>query len=139
DECLSRLVQRLAEAGVRHVTASTYKVREDSFRRLIQTFPSLETTLNELYYRRGSRIGRARYLPFNVRFRLIMKVREEADKYGMSFASCREGLSQLQNSVSCDSTHTIPERSESIAQDRPQSRLFSHISASPEAYLTSRP
>lgn len=135
DECLSGLVQKLAEAGVRHVTASTYKAREDSFRRLIQKFPSLKNTLCELYYRRGSRIGRARYLPVDVRLELITKVKRETEKYGMSFASCREGLSQLQNSVSCDSTHMIPNRSISVVSERPQPKLFLQRSIASETYL----
>ncbi|MGQ9543030.1 MAG: radical SAM protein [Candidatus Bathyarchaeia archaeon] len=108
DAYLSELVRRLAETGVRHVIASTYKAREDSFRRLIQTFPRLEAPLRELYYKRGSRIGGARYLPLELRLKLILKVKKEAERCGMSFASCREGLSQLQSSASCDSTHMIP-------------------------------
>ncbi|MBS7651494.1 radical SAM protein, partial [Candidatus Bathyarchaeota archaeon] len=114
DETLSSLVRKLAEVGVRHVTASTYKAREDSFRRLTQTFPKLEESLHELYYKEGSRIGRALCLPMNLRLKLILKIKTEVEKHGMSFASCREGLSHLQSSASCDSTHMIPNKTSSI-------------------------
>ena len=42
-----------AEAGARHVVASTFKARRDGLRRVMEAFPEAKPLLEELYLRRG--------------------------------------------------------------------------------------
>jgi len=105
---LATLVSTLAYAGVKHITASTYKAKPDSFKRLVQAFPSLEKTLKRLYWEKGETIGGARYLPSDLRLELIRRVKRLVEGRGITFAACREGLSYLHSSATCDSSHLIP-------------------------------
>ncbi|MEM4250419.1 MAG: radical SAM protein [Candidatus Bathyarchaeia archaeon] len=107
-EQLQLLTRELSEAGVRQITASTYKARPDSYRRLIQAFPSNEGLLRRLYWESGEVWAGSRYLDSGLRLQLIMTVKEAAEAYRVRFASCREGFASYSTSASCDSSHLIP-------------------------------
>jgi DNA repair photolyase len=107
---LLSLIKELAAVGVKHITASTYKAKPDSYGRLIRGFPDLEEPLRKFYWRMGERKGGARYLPLDMRLDLIRRIKWIAESQGMSFASCREELIHYNSGASCDSSHLIPVR-----------------------------
>ena len=98
---LNELVKTLASIGVKHITSSTYKVKTDNWKRFSSVFPEIAKQLEPLYYERGERIRGYRYLPREIRYSLMRKVKEITEQNGMKFGTCREGLSQL-NSAICD-------------------------------------
>jgi DNA repair photolyase len=51
------LVKTLAETGVRHVTASTYKVKMDNWQRLSLAMPKTAEKLKPLYFEKGEKMG----------------------------------------------------------------------------------
>jgi DNA repair photolyase len=96
-----RLIKEVASLGVKHITCSTYKVRPDNWKRLCETLPSVAEKLRPLYFEKGQRISDYFYLPYDLRLRLMERVRSFADRYHISFGVCREDLSQLNTGV-CD-------------------------------------
>jgi len=96
-----RLVRYLSSLGVKHITSSTYKVRADNWRRFSTTMPEIADKLRELYFEKGERIADYLYLPRQLRLRLMENVRGLAEKNGLKFGTCREGLSHL-NTGTCD-------------------------------------
>jgi DNA repair photolyase len=96
-----KLVGTLAALGVRHVTSSTYKVRQGDWRRFSAVMPEVAAKLRPLYFERGERRGGYVYLPRDVRAGLMEKVSAVAKKNGVKFGTCREGLSCL-NTGACD-------------------------------------
>ncbi|RLF24970.1 MAG: radical SAM protein [Thermoprotei archaeon] len=108
---LERVIKQASEAGVKHVVASTFKARPDGLKRLINAFPKQADRLQELYLERGERKKRmVWYLPRGLREEILKMVKTLVEEYGMTFATCREGLSHLNNSPTCDGTHLIPSR-----------------------------
>ncbi len=103
---VSVLVKELADIGVTHVTSSTFKPRPDSWRRFSKAFPESAAKLKELYFEKGERIQNSYYLPGEVRFKLMKRVRDACDKHGITFATCREGF-RLNTARSCDGTHLL--------------------------------
>jgi len=101
------LVKAIAEMGVRHITASTYKVKADNWQRLSLTMPKTAEKLKPLYFEKGEKIGRYTYLPKDLRLKLMEDLAQKAKKYGVKFATCREGLKGL-NTATCDGTWLIP-------------------------------
>jgi DNA repair photolyase len=95
------LIRTLASLGVRHVTTSTFKVRQDSWRRFNAALPDVAEKLKPLYFRDGTIRSGYRYLPESLRFKLMKKVGELAGKYGIRFGTCREGFGGLNTAV-CD-------------------------------------
>ncbi|HDI74594.1 MAG: radical SAM protein [Thermoprotei archaeon] len=106
EESIKRLVSRLSEAGVLHVVTSTYKARPDSLKRLESSFLNLKSKLKTLYRIRGEKLCGYWYLNRRLREDIIKTVRDVVLAYGMTFASCREGLSYL-NTAICDGSHLI--------------------------------
>ncbi len=104
NEDVEELVDQLSEAGVRHITSSTYKMRWDSLKRIREEFPEEGEKLKELYLR-GERTGNTYYLEREIRIRILKNIRDMALKHGMSFACCREGLNL--NTGVCDGSHLI--------------------------------
>ncbi|MEM0008154.1 MAG: radical SAM protein [Candidatus Bathyarchaeia archaeon] len=100
------LVKALAEIGVRHITASTYKVKADNWQRLSLTMPKTAEKLKPLYFEKGEKLGRYTYLPKTLRLKLMENLASLAKKYGVKFATCREGLKGL-NTATCDGTWLI--------------------------------
>ncbi len=101
-----KLIKELSEIGVKHITTSTLKIKRDSWQRFKLVFPKIAKKLEPLYFKRGERIGRAFYLPKNLRLKLMLKIKREVEKYGMKFGCCREGFPQL-NSATCDGSWLI--------------------------------
>lgn len=106
NEDSSALIKELAAIGVPHVVSSTFKPRFDSWKRVASAFPEEAEKLQALYFQRGERIQNSQYLPEEIRFELMKKLREDCDKHGITFATCREGF-KLNTSKSCDGTHLI--------------------------------
>jgi len=98
---LETLIETLAFMGVKHITGSTYKVKPDNWQRLSLTLPKTAEKLKPLYFENGERIGRYVYLPRDLRLKLMKNLGALAEKYGMKFGTCREGLSHLNTAV-CD-------------------------------------
>jgi DNA repair photolyase len=103
---VEEIVKAAASTGVRHVTSSTFKPRPDSWRRMERGFPELFPRLRELYSG-GERRKRSLYLPEGTRRALLERVREACLSAGLTFSTCREGLTDLNRAPSCDGSHLI--------------------------------
>lgn len=108
------LIKAIAELGVRHVTASTYKVKADNWQRLSLAMPKTAARLKPLYFENGEKIGRYVYLPKNLRRKFMTNVAELAKKYGLKFATCREGFTSL-NMATCDGSWLIKNNASNMA------------------------
>lgn len=97
------LVSAVCSAGARHITTSTYKARPDSWKRLKDAFPKESEALRAMF-EKGSRISGSRYLPEDIRFALIQKMKKAATKNGATLSTCREGFSN-DPGVCCDGSH----------------------------------
>jgi DNA repair photolyase len=106
-EELKDLVKELANAGVKHIIASTYKAKPDNFLRLINGFPYLKNKLKKLYFKYGELIKGVRYLPKAIRFNLLSNLKNIVENYGLTFSVCREGFKMLNSGGSCDGSHLI--------------------------------
>lgn len=95
------LIKTLASIGVKHVTGSTYKAKPDSWRRISLAMPETAEKLKTLYFEKGEKRGRYIYLPKYLRLQLMQSIRQTANKLGIKFGTCREGLSHL-NTATCD-------------------------------------
>ncbi len=102
---LAGLVEAVASLGVLHITSSSYKVKPDNWRRFSQNFPEVAEKLRPLYFEKGERIGRSTYLPRDLRFSLMKRVKELAEENNLKFGCCREGFSL--NSAVCDGSWAI--------------------------------
>ncbi len=97
---------------VSHVVSSTLKLRFDSLKRIVRTFPELG--YYSKLYKRGKRIQNSLYLPSNLREKMLYRVKEICESYGIGYAFCREGI-DFSNShdlsdfraKSCDGSHLI--------------------------------
>ncbi len=96
DEEIEKIVEKVAP-HVEHIVSSTIKPRYDSMRRL-------EGIMDMGSYK-WQRIGNAFYLPKEQRFELLHRVEEACKRYGLSFATCREGYKF--KAKSCDGSHLI--------------------------------
>jgi DNA repair photolyase len=103
------LVKTLASMNVKHITGSTYKVKLDNWQRFSITLPKTAEKLKPLYFEKGEKIGRYIYLPKDLRLKLMKTVGALAEKYGMKFGTCREGLSHLNTAV-CDGSWLLKTR-----------------------------
>jgi len=110
DEKLEGLVKGIANVGANHIVASTYKTKTDNFRRVVDTFPEHKERLTEYYWVKGERVGRAQYLSKNVRNEILSHLKEVVESYGITYATCREGLTKLHSAKTCDGSHLIPNR-----------------------------
>ena len=102
-----KLVRKLLNNGVRHITSSTYKVRPDNWRRFSAVFPEAAEKLKDLYFRQGERIGGYTLLPKTIRLKLMKNLQELVTANGLKFGVCREGLSEL-NTAACDGSWLFP-------------------------------
>ncbi|MDI6806662.1 MAG: radical SAM protein [Candidatus Aenigmarchaeota archaeon] len=107
DSEIGDLLKSVAEIGVKHIVSSTYKARFDSWNRMYKVFPEVMEKLKDLYFRQGEKISNSYYLPTSIRFKLMKKVKESCDKFGLTFACCREGFIELNTPKSCDGSHLI--------------------------------
>lgn len=97
-----KLVSTLADIGVRQVTVATMKPVRGFFSTLKKVNPKICERLVKTYAD-GKWIAGYKYLPEEKRWRIIEKLRPIVLKHGLDFASCREGLPQL-NTTLCDGT-----------------------------------
>jgi len=102
---LTDLMEIIADLGTCHVTCSSYKIKPDNWKRFIAVFPKVAKKLKPLYFSTGERIGRSTYLPKDLRYGLMKKAKELAQKNNLTFGCCREGF-QL-NSGICDGSWVI--------------------------------
>lgn len=100
-ERISETVKEIKKSKARQIITSTYKVKPDNFKRMAAAFPQHKQLWEELYLKKGERIGRYVYLPQSLRRDLISRVREAARSEGMEFSACREGFAGL-NTANCD-------------------------------------
>jgi len=107
---LERLIGEVARAGAKHVVASSYKAKADNFKRIVSAFPHLREGLERIYWAEGEAKGRARYAPHSFRRLLLKGLKRIIESHGLTFATCREGFSDLNSGKTCDGTHLIPER-----------------------------
>jgi len=94
-----KLVSALANVGVRQVTIATVKPVKGFFSSLKQTHPEIYERLNRIYSD-GKWILGYKYLHKEKRLKIMEKLRPIVLKYGLHFASCREGLQY--NTTLCD-------------------------------------
>ena len=97
-----KLVSMLADVGVRQVTMATMKPVKGFFSALKQASPKVYERLVKAYAD-GVWVAGYKYLHEEKRKRILEKLRPIVLKHGLSFASCREGFSQL-NTTLCDGT-----------------------------------
>ena len=102
---LTKLIETIANIGVQHITSSTYKVKPDNWQRFRNSFPETAEKLKRIYFTKGKRVGRSTYLPQEIRFDLMKKVKQLAEKYDLKFGTCREGFNL--NSAICDGSWVI--------------------------------
>ncbi|NWF86729.1 radical SAM protein [Candidatus Bathyarchaeota archaeon] len=96
-----QLIKTLATIGIKHITASTYKIKPDNWQRLTKALPKTTEKLKPLYFEKGEKISRYIYLPKDLRFKLMKTIRTTADNHGIKFGTCREDLSHM-NTATCD-------------------------------------
>lgn len=107
DNEIEEIVDEAKKAGVSHITTSTYKARRENLIRIVEAFPYLKRGLEKLYIEKGKRFGSTFFLDRNLREEIVGRVKAEASSKGITFSSCREGLSELNSSLSCDGSHMI--------------------------------
>jgi len=111
---LAKLIETIASLGVLHITSSSYKVKPDNWKRFSTAFPEVAERLKPLYFVEGQRIGNSKYLPVNIRFGLMKKMKVLTEKYNLKFGCCREGFSL--NSAVCDGSWVIQKHKQSNSQ-----------------------
>jgi DNA repair photolyase len=97
-----KLVSTLADVGVKQITIATMKPVRGFFSTLKQTNLPIYEKLFRLYAD-GKWVVGYKYLPEERRRRILEKLRPIVLRHGLSFASCREGFSNL-NTALCDGT-----------------------------------
>jgi len=108
EHSIVELVEKIKEAGAKHIVTSTYKAKWDSLKRLLLVFPEIEKKLKERYVYSGVKIHGYMYLPRREREKLLLPVIKTALKQGLTVATCREGLgSEFTWAPSCDGSHLI--------------------------------
>jgi len=106
---LKELVEKVVEVGASHIVTSTYKARYDNLARMIEAFPDLTYKLKKMYIEEGVRMHGYFYLKKSLREKMLKPVTMAAKNYGITYATCREGLltKEYFNAPSCDGTHLI--------------------------------
>ena len=97
-----KLVSTLADVGVRQVTISTMKPVRGFFSTLKQLSPIVYERLVKVYDSGEWHVG-YKYLNKELRKKILERLRPIVLKYGLSFASCREGFPEF-NTTLCDGT-----------------------------------
>jgi len=99
---IGQLIDRLADAGVRHIVSSTFKKRADSARRFAARFSEAERATRAWY--QAKPVSGYYYLEESRRRQLLAAVAALAADRGLTFACCRERLEDL-NTACCDGQH----------------------------------
>jgi DNA repair photolyase len=106
DDCIG-LIRKLADLGVKQVTASTYKARTRDWKRFTAAMPLAAEKLKTLYWSQSVRTSGCTLLPRELRLKLLGDIRSSVLRLGLEFAVCREGLSEL-NTAACDGSWLLP-------------------------------
>ncbi|MEM1541408.1 MAG: radical SAM protein [Ignisphaera sp.] len=101
---LRNLIKMLNTVGVKQITTSTYKARNDSLTRILKAFPNIKDKLIEMYNKDSSEyIHGYRYLKSSIRFHYMAMIREIVTEEGLVFGTCREGFKNLNTpGFACD-------------------------------------
>ena len=99
---LEELITRIRDAGAKQVTVSTLKLVPGLLKALKEVAPELAKKLASMYVG-GKKAAGYTYLPVSTRLLIIKRARSIALSKGLEFASCREGLAELNTAV-CDGT-----------------------------------
>jgi len=102
---LTEIVEAAASAGAKHIVTSTYKAKWDSLKRFRELLGETGLKINNLYREKGVWIHGYLYLPVDYRKQLLKPVIDTARKYGLTHATCREGLIEYNRAQSCDGSH----------------------------------
>ncbi|MCX6674281.1 MAG: radical SAM protein [Methanothrix sp.] len=105
DEEIDELVVAVSRAGAGHITSSTFKARPGSMNKIISAFPQEGATLESLFAR-GGKVAGSCYLPAETGRDLMQRVKECAQREGVTFSSCREGLAAVPG-INCDGSHLL--------------------------------
>ena len=103
---MEELVVAVSRAGAGHITSSTYKARPGSMKKIISAFPKEGAALVSLFAR-GDKVAGSCYLPAETRRDLMLRVKESAQREGVTFSSCREGFTSVPG-INCDGSHLLP-------------------------------
>ena len=82
-----------------------FNVLHGEFQSKIIELNEVSKKLFPLYFEKGEKIGRSTYLPENMRYSLMKRVKELAEEMSIKFGCCREGFTL--NSAVCDGSWTI--------------------------------
>jgi len=105
EESLAEVLEAAKSAGASHVVASTYKARPDTLIRMMKALTEQAERLKSRYIR-CERIGGYWYLPRSTRREILRRVRGLALQAGLTFATCREGMVDMNSGgVACDGSH----------------------------------
>ncbi|MEN3185648.1 MAG: radical SAM protein [Atribacterota bacterium] len=96
-----KMLQRLS-TSIRQVVVSTFKLRPDSWKRLVETFPHLSST--QRWYTQKE--GNSHYLEKRKRAEILQTLRQIAHRHGLFFSSCREGFPEW-NDLHCDGSSLL--------------------------------
>jgi DNA repair photolyase len=99
------LVLAVSRAGAGHITSSTFKARSGSMKKIISAFPEEGAAIDGLF-RRGGKVAGSCYLPAGIRSDLMQRVKESAERVGVTFSTCREGWAKVPG-ISCDGSHLL--------------------------------
>ncbi len=100
---IDEIIFEAKERGAKHVITSTFKPRKDSWQRFKVAFPDIAEKIEKEYV---DRVCSSYYLRKEIRYRVLVKVKKSAERHGMSFSTCREGIFK-NSSETCDATHLI--------------------------------
>ena len=96
------LVSTIAATGIKQVTVSTVKPVRGFFAKIKQVFPEKHEKIAKAYEDAKWIMG-YKYLDTEKRKTIISKLRPVVLKYGLEFATCREGFPEYNTTV-CDGT-----------------------------------
>jgi len=105
DAEIEQLVAAVSRAGAGHITSSTYKARPENMNRIISAFPQ-ECEALKSQFAAGDRVAGSSILPAGIRRDLMQKVKECAQREGLTFSTCREGCSTVPG-INCDGSHLL--------------------------------
>ena len=105
DEEIEELVVAVSQAGAGHITSSTYKARPGNMNKIVSVFPQEGAALEGLFAGGGKVAGSCR-LPAGTRRDLMQRVKESAQREGVTFSSCREGWAAVPG-INCDGSHLL--------------------------------
>jgi DNA repair photolyase len=101
DKEIPDIVKEAYRSNAKHLLASTFKGRRNSMKPVRTIFPNI---LNNYHY--DSKL-KTYYLDQPIRQIILTQVQSECKKYGLPFATCREGF-KLNTGQSCNGSHLIP-------------------------------